>query len=344
MSLLRPLHRTRAYQPMLAWSAIAGTAWVFVLITLGAFTTSIGAGMVFPDWPLSNGSLNPDGWLHDLAMFSEHSHRLSAGLITAVTLAIAIAVWLKDSRSWMRKLAWIALGLVVAQAVVGGLRVLMDHLHVETVDTSVGRLFAMAHATLAQLYICSLIATSISLSRPWMEPSSYRPCGITTWRRTAVFCSCLLVIQLAVAAVMRHSFAGTAITTFPWSTAEGDLLPMVWNFRVAIHFTHRVLALCITVAFIVLVARISRDPTTSLRVKALAWGLLVLLAIQITLGAAAVLTYRNPYFTTSHVVVGAQTLALCFGLTWWSFRPAVQTLRPSPAPSRVTSQQTTSVA
>ncbi len=344
MSLLRPLHRTSTYQPMLAWSAIAGTAWVFVLVTLGAFTTSIGAGMVFPDWPLSNGSLNPDGWLRDLAMFSEHSHRLSAGLITAVTLAIALAVWLKDSRPWMRRLAWLALGLVLAQAIVGGLRVLMDHLQVETVDTSVGRLFAMAHATLAQLYICSLIATSISLSRPWMESASQRPRGTIAWRRTAVFCSCLLVLQLADAAVMRHSFAGTSIPTFPWSTPQGDLLPAAWNFRVAIHFAHRALALVITVALIILVVRISRDPLASLRVKALAWGLLVLLALQITLGAAAVLTYRNPYFTTSHVVVGAQALALCFGLTWWSFRPAVQSLRASTPASRALNPQTASVA
>ncbi|MBP7140553.1 MAG: COX15/CtaA family protein [Opitutaceae bacterium] len=344
MSLLRPLHRTRAYQPALAWSAIAGTAWVFVLVTLGAFTTSIGAGMVFPDWPLSNGSLNPDGWLRDLAMFSEHSHRLSAGVITAVTLAIAFAVWRRDSRRWMRTLVWLALGLVVAQAIVGGLRVLMDHFRVETVDTSVGRLFAMAHATLAQLYICSLIATSISLSRPWIENPSQQPRGGVSWRRTAVFCSCLLVLQLAVAAVMRHSFAGTSIPTFPWSTPQGDLLPAAWNFRVAIHFAHRVLALVITAALVVLVTRISRDPTSSLRVKSLAWGLLVLLAIQITLGAAAVLTYRNPYFTTSHVVVGAQTLALCFGLTWWSFRPAMQSLMTPPAPARVLEPQSTSVA
>jgi heme a synthase len=34
---------------------------VFVLVLLGAFTTTIGAGMVFTDWPLSNGSINPEG-------------------------------------------------------------------------------------------------------------------------------------------------------------------------------------------------------------------------------------------------------------------------------------------
>lgn len=343
MSLSRSAHRSPAYQPRLAWAAAAGTTWVFVLIMLGAFTTSIGAGMVFPDWPLSNGSLNPEGWLTDLAMFAEHSHRLSAGLMSLITLGIALAVWFKDSRPWLKKLAWFAVGLVFAQAIVGGLRVLMDHLHVEMVNTSVGRLFAMVHATLAQIYVCTLLAISIALSRPWIRPSFPRHNESATWRRTAVICTVLLVLQLAIAAVMRHSFAGTAIPTFPWSTPQGALLPADWNFRVAIHFAHRAMALVLTVALVVLAARIVRDPGAPRAVKSCAWGLLGLLALQITLGAASVLTYRNPYYTTAHVLVGALTLALCFGLTWWSFRPVMESGRAVSTPLHAARPQTSSV-
>ena len=88
-----PPSRTSAYKPALALFAALGGAWVFVLVTLGAFTTSIGAGMAFPDWPLSNGSLNPKGWLDNLAMFAEHSHRLSAGVMTTVTIILAVWLW-----------------------------------------------------------------------------------------------------------------------------------------------------------------------------------------------------------------------------------------------------------
>ena len=73
MPLIDTSRRTAAYQPALAWFAAIGGAWVFALVMLGAYTTSIGAGMAFPDWPLSNGSLNPKGWLTDNAMFSEHA-------------------------------------------------------------------------------------------------------------------------------------------------------------------------------------------------------------------------------------------------------------------------------
>lgn len=319
-------HRSSVYQPNLAWFTALGSAWVFVLVMLGAFTTSIGAGMVFPDWPLSNGSLNPKGWLNDVAMFAEHSHRLSALLMGLITTAIAVAVWRYDSRPWLRKLAWFAVGFVFAQGVVGGLRVLLDHLHIETVNTSVGRLFAMAHACLAQLYVCTLLAVTLSLTKAWMQPATRmsRP-TVPAWRSLALVCFLLLVLQLAVAAVMRHSFAGMAIHTFPYSTPEGAILPELWNFRIGIHFTHRCLALVLSIALIALAIRISRDVAASRAVKNAGWSLVGMLAIQITLGAASVLTYRNPYYTTAHVIVGALTLATCFGLTWWSYRQSLET-------------------
>jgi len=324
-----PTHRrSSAYQPKLAWFAAIGSAWVFVLVLLGAYTTSIGAGMVFADWPLSNGSLNPKGWISDLAMFAEHSHRLSAGLMSAITVAIAFFVWRHDERRWLRRLAWFAVGFVFAQALVGGLRVLMDGLHIEMVDTSVGRIFAMAHACMAQLYVCTLLAVALALSRPWIE-SARRPAEEAGfgWRRLAVVGCALLVLQLAVAAVMRHSFAGLAIHTFPWSTPAGGLLPDAWNFRIAIHFAHRGMAVVLTVALVALAVRVWRDRSAPRAAKSTASALIGLLVLQIALGAASVLTYRNPYFTTAHVIVGAVTLATCFGLTWWSFR---ETLERSP--------------
>jgi cytochrome c oxidase assembly protein subunit 15 len=326
-----------AYQPALAWfTAIAG-AWVFVLVMLGAFTTSIGAGMVFPDWPLSNGSINPAGWLTDLAMFAEHSHRLSAGVMSLLTVAMAVFMHRRESRPWLRRLAVFAVALVFAQALVGGLRVLLDHLHIETVNTSVGRIFAMAHACLAQIYICTLLALVLPVTRPWIERPAAGAAGARIpWRGLAVGCVVLLVLQLAIAAVMRHSFAGLAIPTFPWSTPAGDVLPADWNFRVGIHFAHRAMAVVLSVAIIWLAIRIHRDPAAGRAARQVSLGLCVLLVVQIVLGAASVLTYRHAYATTAHVLVGALMLASCFGLAWWSYRDAidVRASSTSPAPTR----------
>ena len=318
--------RQPVYQPALAWFTAIGSAWVFILVMLGAFTTSIGAGMVFLDWPLSNGSLNPEGWLNDLAMFAEHSHRLSAGLMSLITFAIAVGIWFRDPRRWLRRLALFAAGLVLAQALVGGLRVLFDHLHIETVNTSVGRIFAMAHACLAQIFVCNLLALSLALSRPWIESAGSNPLAERrfSWQPLALLCCGLLLLQLAIAAVMRHSFAGLAIGSFPWSTPAGGLLPESWDFRVGIHFAHRAMAVVLTIALVALAVRIGRDSTSTRGHRLAAYSLVVLVGIQIALGAASVLTYRNPYYTTAHVIVGAITLATCFGLTWWSYRERIE--------------------
>ncbi len=298
----------------LAFTAALGALWVFALVALGAFTTSIGAGMVFPDWPLSNGSLNPAGWLGDLAMFAEHSHRLSAGLMTVITLVLFVWVRWAEPRRWLRRLAGWALALVVIQAVVGGLRVLLDGHLVEAVATTLGRLFAMLHACLAQVFVCLLLALAAGLSRRWTEtaPAPHAPAA----RRWGVFCCALLLVQLGVAAVMRHSFAGLAIPTFPWSTPEGALLPAAWDFRIGIHFAHRAIALLLAFALPVFVVVLWRDPATGRATRGGGMAVLVLLVTQIALGIAAVVTGRNAHVTTAHVLVGALTLAATFLLTF----------------------------
>jgi len=324
MSLLTPSTRTTAYKPALAWFAAIGGFWVFVLVMLGAFTTSIGAGMVFKGWPLSNGSLNPAGWLSDINEFAEHSHRLSAGLMSLITIALALWIWWTEERAWLRKLAGFAVALVFAQAVVGGLRVLLESHHVDTINTSVGRLFAMLHACLAQIYVCTLFALALSLSRAWLSPAQGAAAEASArLRKIGVVCCVLLLVQLAVAAIMRHSFAGLAIPVFPESTPEGAWLPAAWDFRVAIHFTHRVMALVLAISLLWFAVRIWRERATSAGLKEAAGVMVGLLFLQIALGASVIWTTRNPYYTTAHVIIGACTLATTFGITWWTHREVI---------------------
>jgi cytochrome c oxidase assembly protein subunit 15 len=320
------LTRTPAYKPALAAFSALAAAWVLVLVYLGAFTTTIGAGMAFPDWPLSNGSLNPKGWLTNLSMFAEHSHRLSAAVMTFLTASIAFWLWRAESRAWLRRLSYFAVGLVLAQAVVGGLRVLLDPIQVGVLDTSLGQLFAMLHAVLAQALACALIAIAVSCSRAWI--SSPVPVG-GRLRRLGFTCCLLLFAQLGIGAVVRHSFAGLAIPTFPWSTPGGALLPAVWNFRVGIQFAHRVMAVLIAVAVAAFALAIWRDRGASLAMRTGASALVSLVALQVLLGASIILTLRAVAVTTGHVLVGLITLATAFWLTWQAHRDAIE---GAPAP------------
>ena len=319
--------RSPAFRPGLAWFAAIAFFWIFFIIYKGAFTTSIGAGMVFPDWPLSNGSLNPDGWTHDRDMSAEHGHRLSAMLMGILCIVLAVRLHLTETRAWLRKAGWFVLALVVVQGVVGGLRVLLEKHHVDMIDTSVGRLFAMAHACLAQLFLCSLAAIAIACSRPWIQRrAGLRAEPSAGLRRLARLCVALLFTQLAIAAVMRHSNAGMAIPTFPRSTPEGGWLPAAWNFRIGIQFAHRLMALVLAGALPTLAVAVwrGRSAPGAMRLGA---GLLIFgLALQIFLGAATVLSGRSPYFATWHVIVGATLLVTTFAIAWVLHRDTIETV------------------
>jgi cytochrome c oxidase assembly protein subunit 15 len=182
----------------------------------------------------------------------------------------------------------------------------------------------MLHACLAQALACTLIAIALSCTRAWIE----RPVPVgAAVRRAGVLCCALLFAQLAIAAVMRHSFAGLAIPTFPWSTPEGGILPGTWNFRVGIHFAHRVMALVIAVSAAAFAVSIWRDRGASLAMRAGASALVSLLAFQVLLGAAIIRTQRAVDVTTGHVLVGALTLAVAFWLTWLAHRDRLEGAR-----------------
>ena len=324
------MNRTSTYKPGLAWFAAIGSAWVFVLVALGAFTTSIGAGMAFPDWPLSNGSVNPHGWLTEIDKFAEHSHRLSASVMGAITILIAVWIHLTEARNWLRKLAWFAVGLVIFQGVVGGLRVLLDKLHVSMVDTSVGRIFAMLHAFLAQAFVCTLFAIAFACSRAWIEHQA----GLARepaarLRRVGLWCVGLLFVQLSIAAIVRHSFAGLAIPVFPRSTPDGAWLPATWEFHVFIHFAHRVMAAVIGLAILAYGHLLFWERAAAPFLRGCGILLVGLVCLQITLGAQIIWTGRSVYMTTGHVIIGALTLATTFVVTFALHRGRIEPSHPA---------------
>ncbi len=326
------MKRTSAYQPGLAWFAALGSAWVFVLVTLGAFTTTIGAGMAFPDWPLSNGSINPHGWLTEIDKFAEHSHRLSGIVMGLITVPLAIWLWRTQERAWLRKLGWWALGILLVQGFIGGRRVQLDALHLPGFAMSLGQMLRIPHGILAQVYVCLLFAIAAGLSRGWIEHHG----GASTApsqrvRRIGRWCVALLIVQLTVAATMRHNYAGLAIPTFPLSTADGNLLPATWDYRVTLQFTHRVLAALLGTGILAYAHVLWREKSLGPLLRWSSVLLVALIALQITLGAYVIWTGRSVYVTTGHVVVGTLTLAVTFLVTFFIHRDTVETTAQSPA-------------
>lgn len=303
------------YRPGLAWFCVFSLVWTVCLLYAGGFTTSIEAGMAFLDWPLSNGSLNPEGWLRESDKMAEHSHRLLGATIGMLTLAIAFWVHRTDSRKWMRKLAWGAVGLAVFQGILGGLRVLLDQLNIGTPHNIVAQTFRVLHACTAQVFLCVLASIAAAESRGWIEGASGREPSRAL--RSAGFLVCgAIFIQLVFGAVMRHNQAALAIPWFPWSTADGALLPSTWNLRSGIHFAHRSWALVVTAVLILFAIRLWRERRVRPSFGLAAPLLVGALALQVYLGALVVWTLRNPHAATIHMLTGAFLFAATWALTF----------------------------
>jgi cytochrome c oxidase assembly protein subunit 15 len=315
MTTLKNPKRSDEYKPFLAWFCIFVLVWTTLLLYAGGFTTSIRAGMAFLDWPLSDGSINPDGWLTETDKMAEHSHRILATGTGLLCIVLVIWLFVRESRTWLRRLGWAALVLVIFQGILGGARVLFDQLNTGEPGNLVAQTFAVLHGIVAQFTFCVLIAIALATSRRWIEANGGLtgpvPRNIRFWGLVA--CGSLF-LQLLLGAMMRQADAGLAIQTFPLASA-GSLLPETWDFRIAIHFAHRTGAVLVTICIAIFLGRIWGTPATRRALAAPSMALILLLATQIYLGALVIWTIRNSYVATIHMLTGAFVLAATWALT-----------------------------
>jgi cytochrome c oxidase assembly protein subunit 15 len=157
--------------------------------------TSNDAGLSVPDWPTSFGYLVKVPHFVGGIRY-EWSHRMVAGTLVTLTLAIAIWTLSVERRRWLRWLAVAAFCTVIAQAVLGGLTVLL--FQPPAVST--------AHATIAQTFFCIAVAIALVTGRKWVEE---QPRAEFDLRRPSLFTLTLLSIfvlyvQLILGGMFRH--------------------------------------------------------------------------------------------------------------------------------------------
>ena len=273
-----------------------------VLIFAGGMVTSTGSGLSVPDWPNTYGwfmlTFPIDKWVGGI--FYEHSHRLIASTVGFFILVLAVCLWRVEPRPWVRRLGYVALAAVIAQGILGGITVLWF----------LPDPVSIAHASLAQLVFCMTVAIALVTSRGWRRGYSVVP-GLAhpddaTLRRMAIATTAIVYLQIVVGATMRHTDAGLAIPDFP--LAFGQLIPPHWDAKIAVHFAHRVGALIVTAFILATTAHVfyqHRRRGELWRPSAL---LLVLLTLQITLGALTVLTQKHYIINSLHVVTGGTVL------------------------------------
>jgi cytochrome c oxidase assembly protein subunit 15 len=103
----------------------------------------------------------------------------------------------------------------------------------------------------------------------------------------------------------------------------GQLVPDHWDARIAVHFAHRVGAAIVTLTVLWLSSMVwlrFRARHDLLRPALL---LLLFVAMQVTLGALTILSRRDPWINSFHVVCGALVLATSLVLTLRTWRGAI---------------------
>ncbi len=108
--------------------SMAVVATTVLLIWWGAAVTTEQAGMVFADWPLSQGSVNPEGWLKHLPYFLEHGHRLIASVVGLLTLGLFATAFVRNKKSALELLLVVLTLTLMVELVrrAGAEKVLLD--------------------------------------------------------------------------------------------------------------------------------------------------------------------------------------------------------------------------
>jgi cytochrome c oxidase assembly protein subunit 15 len=309
------LHYTKALHRFALFTAFS----TFCLIVAGGLVTSTQSGLAVPDWPLSYGQVMPPmvG-----GIFYEHTHRLIASFVGLLTIILAIWLWRKEERRWMKILGIVALGAVITQGILGGLTVLY------LLPTAI----SVSHATLAQTFFSIVVAIVLFTSR-WWQSEQIKGFDISNpfVFRLAVFTTLAVYLQLILGALMRHTHSGLAVPDFP--LAYGQVFPSLspemlasYNKQLILNDVRFAADGPITVAQIVIhmlhrfwaVVVICLAVWLAVRLKGLTKMGLVLIGLvttQIALGAFTVLSLKSVEITTAHVATGALLLASCMLVT-----------------------------
>lgn len=288
------------YRPALHFYAIGLSVATFFLLFAGGMVTSTNSGLAVPDWPNTFGQnmfLYPPSMMKG-GIFYEHGHRLFASLVGFLTIGICLAFWILEKRRWLRWTGTLALLLVIGQGVLGGITVLYK----------LPMPVSAAHACTAELFFAVTLLMAFSTSRAWIRASGAEVrWGSPEQALSIAFCIAVF-LQIMVGAIMRHSYAGLSIPTFP--LAFGEIVPPFWNFGIAMHFLHsRIGALLLVLLGGLFVTAVIRSPDQPARVKAAAGLLGFLLILQCVLGMITVWTGKAPLLTTLHLSGGALVFA-----------------------------------
>lgn len=289
--------------------AIATAIATYLLILIGGLVHGTGSSLACPDWPTCYGTMMPK---MEGGVLVEHSHRLAAGAVVILTLVLAalIARSRAPHHRPLRRVAFLAVGLVFFQALLGGITVkLRLPTTVSTLHTATSLLF---FSTL--LYLAVRTRAAAGAAAPGVAGLLSAPAGF------AIVASVLVYFQMVLGGLVRHSGAALACLDVP--LCRGTLWPDA-HPTVLVQALHRLGGGVVTLAvlassFVNLRAALrARSGDVGWRIPLVASLAVVapmLVATQIWLGLHAVTSFLDLATVEAHLAVATALLATQMGL------------------------------
>jgi len=224
------------YHPGVHRFAVLTVCWTVLLLIAGALVTSNDAALAVPDWPKSFGT-----WLPPMVggVLYEDSHRKTAGVLAVLTVILAILIWVKEERRWLRWFAVIAVGGIVAQAILGG-QVVIQLLHYW---------LPVMHACFAQIMFAALLSIAVFTSKWWVsDRPQLEDRGSPSIHSLALLNAIVIFLQVFLGAGFRHleipiwpHAAGSlaVLTTVVWTAVvlrkRFEKSPELTKMRILLH-------------------------------------------------------------------------------------------------------------
>lgn len=336
----------RTFRPGFTLAALA-TVLALVVVLLGAYTRLTHAGLGCPDWPGCYGFIGvpqtdaqlahaerhfPEAPVEAQKGWNEMVHRYFAGTLGLVILGLAVHALARCGRDGQPlRLPLVLLGVVITQAAFG----------MWTVTLKLWPQVVTAHllggfTTLALLFLLSL---RLSGALPALD----LPAGL---RRLAAAALALVIGQIALGGWVSSNYAAVACVDLP--TCHGQWWPAMdfangfhltqhigpnylggqldSDARTAIHMTHRLGALVVTLTLLALAWRLRGEG-----LGRLAGLLLAVLALQVGLGISNVLFHLPLPVAVAHNGGGALLLLTLVLVNYRVRAPALATEPGDPA-------------
>ncbi len=314
-------------------------AATFVLLVIGGTVNPTGSSLACPEPTLvCHGQLFPPmvG-----GVFYEHGHRLAAMTVGLLQIVLTFLLFRRRDRNpGFGKLAWILLGLVIAQGALGAI----------TVKYKLPWFVSTGHLLLGMSYFATLIYTAFR-TRP--APSVIElqrhdklraELGTTrTW--IAIACSAVFV-QLLFGALVRHLGAAMVCLGMPSCTIGGEWWPD--SDVQHLHMIHRGFGVVVAIVTTIAAVMIARRARSWQQLRLLAVLAPLVVVSQVALGIMTVLSMRYVPLAVGHFAGAATLWAMWMGM--WLMTaprttgallegvlPSARAVRRAPAPGVVTS-------